>query len=50
MNVGGDVGELFALIVELAIEAGVGGGDLAEIAAQARGHLFHGGAGGIGVG
>jgi hypothetical protein len=44
VDVGGDGGELFALVVELAVEAGVGGGDLSEVATKACGHLFHGGA------
>jgi len=37
VGVGGDGGELLGLLVELAVEAGVRGGDLAEVAAQAFG-------------
>ena len=38
----GDFGELVALVVELAVEPGVRGGDLAEVAAEAVSHRFHG--------
>ena len=50
LDVCGDVGELLALVVELAVEAGVGGGDLTEISAKTFSHLLQGGAGGVGVG
>ena len=41
----GDLGDLGALVLELAVEACVGFGDLSEVAANAFGHGDHGGFG-----
>src|SRR5277367_2004287 len=43
----GELGDLRSLILQLAIEAGVGFADLAEVSANAFGHGYHGGFGGL---
>jgi hypothetical protein len=50
VEVAAEGAEFFALVVQLAVEAGVRCGDLAEITAEAFCHLLHGGAAGFGVG
>jgi hypothetical protein len=43
----GELGDLSTLLLELAVKAGMGFGDLTEIASDTFGHGYHGGFGGL---